>query len=257
MLIAIDIGNSSINIGYFTKTSLIVQNINTIPLKNATEYRGIISRFLSQNHLEKSGFKVIISSVVQRHTSVLKQALNDLLGKDKKKLMIVSHKMNTGLKFRIHNPKKLGTDRIADAVGACEIFNPPVAVLNFGTATTITIVDKHRNYIGGSIMPGLGLMNESLGIGTSRLKKIALKPPSAALGTDTTACISSGLFYGTAGATERILDEVENQTGAKFKVIITGGHGTSMDKFIQRHHKLDPNLTLKGLQIIYEKNRTS
>ncbi|OGW26974.1 MAG: hypothetical protein A2X59_00225 [Nitrospirae bacterium GWC2_42_7] len=254
MLIAVDIGNSSINIGYFTKTSLIVQHFDTIPLKNATEYRRIICKFMSQNHLEKNIFNVIISSVVLSHTSVLKQTFKDLIGKEKKKIMIISHKMNTGLRFNIHNPEKLGTDRIAAAVGACEIYEPPVAVLNFGTATTITIVDKHRNYIGGSIMPGVGLMNESLDMGTSRLKKISLRPPSSALGTDTTDCISSGLFYGTAGAAERILDEIEKQTGSKFKIIITGGHGTAMDKFIKRHHKLDPDLTLKGLKIIYEKN---
>lgn len=257
MLIAVDIGNSSINIGYFTKNSLIVQNLNTKPHKNATEYRRIISRFMSQNHLEKNIFNVIISSVVLKLTSVLKQALNDLLVKDKKKLMIVNHKMNTGLIFNINNPGKLGTDRIADAVGACQIYDPPVAVLNFGTATTITIVDKHRNYIGGSILPGIGLMNESLDMATSKLNKIALNPPSSALGTDTTGCISSGLFYGTGGAAERILDEIEKQTGSKFKIIITGGHGTAMDKFIKRHHKHDPDLTLKGLKIIYEKNRTS
>lgn len=255
-LIAVDIGNSLINIGYFTNTGLIVQKFDTFPLRNVEEYRLILSDFLSQNHIEKNGFNVIISSVVLSHTPVFKNVFKELSDKNEDvDVLMVSHKMNTGLRFKINAPEESGTDRIANAVGAYEIYKTAVAVIDFGTATTITAVDQDANYIGGSIMPGLGLMNDMLDKGTSKLKKLVLEPPSSALGTDTSGCICSGLFYGTAGAVERVLDEIEKETDCRFKVVITGGYGLIMDKFIKRPHDINPNLTLEGLKILYEKNR--
>ncbi|MEW6109648.1 MAG: type III pantothenate kinase [Nitrospirota bacterium] len=257
MLIAIDIGNSSINIGYFMESGLIVQKIKTIPLKKVNEYSLILSDFFLQNHLEKRAFDVIISSVVQSHTSVFKNVFEKLLNNKDKDILIVSHRMNTGLKFKINSPEELGTDRIANAVGAYESYKNDVAVVDFGTATTITVVDKDANYIGGSIMPGIGLMNDMLDKGTSKLKKAVLTPPLSALGADTSGCICSGLYYGTAGAVERILDEIEAETCCRFKVVVTGGYGAIMGKFIKRPHSLNANLTLEGLRILYEKNRSS
>lgn len=258
MIIALDIGNSSINIGYFTNIGLIVQKIDTFPLKKVDEYKLILSNFLSKNHIEKTCFEVIISSVVFSHTAIFKDVLNRLTNKAvDRDILVLNYKINTGLKFKVDFPEKLGTDRIANAAGACEIYNPPVAVIDFGTATTISVVDQFSNFIGGSIMPGLGLMNNMLDNGTSGLKKIDIELPESALGTDSSGCIRSGIFYGTAGAVERILDEIEKETGCKFKVVVTGGYGCMMDKFIKLPHEINPNLTLKGLKIIYEKNKSA
>jgi type III pantothenate kinase len=152
---------------------------------------------------------------------------------------------------------ELGADRIAGAVGACALYNPPVAVVDCGTATTITVVDRDANIIGGSIMPGLGLMNDMLEKGTSKLNSIVLGPPVTALGKDTEGCIRSGLFYGTGGAVERVLSEIEREAGCRFKLVITGGYGPMLAGFIMRPHELNPNLNLEGLKILYEKNRHS
>ncbi len=258
MLIAIDIGNSLTNIGYFTNKGLVVQNIDTKIIKNINDIYLIINDFLSQNHIEKSCFSVIISSVVSDLATFFKNVFEGLCDKEEDtEILIVKHTMNTGLSFKINTPEELGTDRIANAVGACAIYTPPVAVIDFGTATTITVVDKDARYIGGSIMPGIGLMNEVLGRETSRLNKIVLEQPSTALGKDTSGCIGSGIFYGSAGAVERVLDEIEKETDCKFQLVVTGGYGLKMDKFIKRPHDINPDLTLQGLKILYEKNRTA
>lgn len=255
ILIAVDIGNSTINIGYFSETGLVVQKISTNPLQNINEYRLILSSFLSQNCIEKNAFNVIISSVVESHTSLFKRVFRELSGNKKIGVLLVNYKMDTGLRFNIASPERLGADRIANVSCAYEIYKKNVAVVDFGTATTVSVADKKGNYIGGSIMPGIGLMNEILDKGTSKLKKTDLKTPLSVLGTNTSECICSGLFYGTAGAVERILEEIEKGTKSRFKVMITGGYATSMDRFIKRPHEFDPNLTLKGLKILYEKNR--
>jgi type III pantothenate kinase len=256
-LIAVDIGNSSINIGYFINEGIFVQKFDTKPIKSEPEYASIIGKFLSENHIEKNGFNVIISSVVEGHTSVLKNALKEILGKEDVGILIVNHKINTGFNIKVKNPGELGADRIANAAGALELYNLPVAVLDFGTASTITAIDGNANLIGGAILPGPFLMNSVLESGTSKLKKVPLSPPASALGRDTEGCVSSGIFYGTAGAVERIIEEIENETGCRFNVVITGGFGHIMDKFIRRPHIFNSNLTLEGLKSLYVKNKPS
>lgn len=257
ILIAVDIGNSSINIGYFINDVLLVQKIASYPLRDSVEYAAILRDFLSQNHIEKKHLSGIISSVVLSHTSVFRTALAGLSDTGRTEVLTVNHTMNSGVTFAVNNPEEMGTDRIADAVGACGFYKPPLAVIDCGTATTITVVDEDARCIGGAIMPGLGLMNETLGKGTDALRKIALEAPVSALGKDTSGCIRSGLFYGTAGAVERILSEIEGATKGEFKVILTGGYGPLIADFIKRPCEMNPNLTLEGLRILYEKNRHS
>lgn len=253
MLIALDIGNYSINIGFFTRKGLFVKNLYSHPIKNSEGYASIIRGFLSEISVEKNTLHVIICSVVSSHTEVLIKACKSLIPEE---LFIVSNEMKTGLIFDITKPEELGSDRIANAVAAYEMFTVPVAALDFGTATTITIVGKDAHYIGGAIMPGLGLMNKSLSEGTSKLPKVSLCPPVSALGTNTEGCIQSGIFYGTAGAVERLLQEIEEKVGFKLKVIVTGGHGSMISRFLKRKHTVRENLTLEGLKILYMRNKS-
>ncbi|MBI5640928.1 MAG: type III pantothenate kinase, partial [Nitrospirae bacterium] len=129
--------------------------------------------------------------------------------------------------------------------------------IDFGTATTITVVDREAACIGGAIMPGVGLMNEMLEKGTSKLRRVLLEPPQTALGKDTSGSILSGLFYGCAGAVERILSEIEKETGLSLHVVVTGGYGGLMAKYIMRSYDSQPLLILRGLKLLYEKNRHS
>ena len=182
MVIAIDIGNSSINIGFFAKSDLFVKNIPAHPLLPSSKYVSLVNGFIKEKNMEKKPEGIIISSVVPGHTKVLKHALKKLTGTEP---LLVSCRIRTGLKFAIPRPEALGSDRIANAVAAYEMFQCPAAAVDFGTATTISVVGKKANYIGGAIMPGIRLLNESLAKGTSQLYTVQVKSPVYALGSDT------------------------------------------------------------------------
>jgi type III pantothenate kinase len=251
MLIAIDIGNSSVNIGFFASAGLLVQRIESYPLLSHREYLALINRFIREKNMDKTPEGIIISSVVPGHTRVFRKAAGGLISRG---AMILSHKTRTGLTFDVRNPEKVGPDRIANAVAAYEFYKCPVAVADFGTATTVSIVGKDAVFLGGTIMPGIRLMNESLARGTSMLFQVPVRTPGAALGKDTTANIQSGLFYGTAGAVEKIIGEIEKESRFKLKVVVTGGYGAQVSNLLQKRHKLKPYLTLEGLEIIYKRN---
>jgi type III pantothenate kinase len=251
MLIAVDIGNSSIKIGFFTESGLVVQKIDTRPLLSSSEYLGLLNGFKKEKSIHKKPEGIIISSVMPGHTGIMQKALRGLVSVEP---LIVSCKIKTGLKFNVSKPEELGSDRIANIAAACELCKSPVAVVDFGTATAISVAGKDANYIGGAIMPGMGLMNESLAKGTSKLSLVSLTPPGSALGINTTECIQSGLFYGIAGAAERLLLEMEKEVGFRLKIVLTGGYGDMISKFLKRKHDLRPYLTIEGLRAIYIRN---
>lgn len=250
MFIAIDIGNSSINIGFFTDSGLSVQRLDTFPLRTGKEYASVFDTFLSKNDIEKGNTGVIISSVVPGHIRIFRETLKQLIAADP---LIVNCTIDTGLTFDIPEPEGLGSDRIANAVAAHELYSGPVAVADFGTATTISVInDSH--FIGGAIIPGIRLMNESLARQTAQLSEVPLTPLRSALGTNTMHCIQSGLLYGTAGGVERIVSEIEQETGLLFRLIATGGYGSLISSLLKKKHTLHPYLTLDGLKILYTRN---
>jgi type III pantothenate kinase len=254
MLIALDVGNTSINIGFFIKSRLFIQKIDTYPLLSSAQYLSLINKFIREKNIDKKPEGIIISSVVPGHTGALKRALKKLARLEP---VIIDCNIETGLKFNIPNPGELGSDRIANAAAAYEFYKCAVAVVDFGTATTISVVGEDADYIGGAIMPGINLMNKVLAKGASKLSEVQIEPPNSALGVDTAKCIQSGLFYGTAGAVERLLKEIEKEADLDLEVVVTGGHGGMISKFLKRKHNLMPGLTLHGLKIIYTKNKNA
>ncbi len=254
MLIATDIGNSFITIGYFTAKGLLVQRLPTHPLKHFEEYQLLLHAFIKENNIEKSDGASIISSVVSSHTGTLVAAIEGLPGGKAGSAVVVDHRI-AGIKFRIAHPEELGADRIANAVAAHALTGKPAAVIDFGTATTTTVIDENGDYLGGSIMPGIGLMNEALGMRTSKLSTVELAQPYTALGRDTAGCILSGLLIGTAGAVERIVAEIEIETKTSHEVILTGGNCWLVEALMRRPHMVRPELTLEGLKILYGKTR--
>jgi type III pantothenate kinase len=255
VLVTIDIGNSSIGIGYFTPSGLVTQRLDTLPLRDAQAYAGFMAGLVNQNHIEKKDVRCIISSVVPGHTGKLREAVELFAGKAVEPLT-VNHKVETGLCLKIRAPQTLGADRLTNASGAFALYHKAVAVVDFGTATTITMVDENANLIGGAILPGLRLMSAALGTMTSQLQEVPLEePPDNALGRDTEAAIRSGLFYGTAGAVERIIAEIAAETGSHFIIVITGGHCMAMQQYMTGPCEIRPDLIHEGLRIIYEKIR--
>jgi len=229
-----------------------VRAIATHPLLSSSRYSALIRHFLREKNIDKTPEGIIISSVVPGHTEALRKTLKRLFSVEP---LILDHTSKTGISLNILKPEELGSDRIANAVAAEELYKCPVAVIDCGTATTISVVGKDANYIGGAILPGIRLMNESLAKGTARLSEVQISPSRAALGIDTSASIRSGLLYGTAGAVERILSEVEGETGLGLQIAMTGGYSGLISKYIKRKHKVVPHLTLEGLRIIYARHR--
>jgi type III pantothenate kinase len=252
MIVAADIGNSAINIGYFTDSRLLVQSIKTRPLLSASSYLSSINGFIRENNIEKIPEGIIISSVVPDHTDIIGEVLSGMADREP---LFVSYEMRTGITLAIPKPEELGSDRIANSVAAYEFYQCPVASVDCGTATTISVVGKDADYIGGAIMPGIGLMNESLAKSASQLSEVPILPLDSALGKDTEKCIQSGILYGTAGAVERILEEIEHETGYMLKIAVTGGYGKQISRYLKGKHAVMPYLTLQGLRIIYVRNQ--
>ncbi|MCE5194646.1 MAG: type III pantothenate kinase [Nitrospiraceae bacterium] len=250
-IMAIDIGNSSINIGFFRGLTIVSKKISARPALSSSGYETAINKILKEDKTPSSFEGSIISSVVPDNTENIKNACKSLC---KKEPLILNHKMNTGMTLDIREPEKLGVDRIAACAGACGLFGPPVVVIDFGTATTINFVVKDNVYKGGAIMPGLQLMKNSLASETAQLPDVNLTKPKTAVGRDTGENILSGIIYGTAGAVEKIIKEAEKNGKDHYKVVITGGNHEIMLPFLSKIDFIEPDLVLKGLKFIYERN---
>lgn len=251
-IIAIDIGNSSINMGFFVDGELIAPCTDTSSLMSEYDFSTFINGIIKEKNLSAAFEGGIISSVVPAYTEAAKKACQPLCRKEP---LILSYKLDTGIEFKINEPEKLGTDRIAASAGACALFGSPVAVIDFGTATTINFLGRGNIYIGGAIMPGLRLLKEALFKETAQLPNIDISRPLSPLGRDTRSNMLSGIIYGTAGAVERIITEVEKAEGGQFRIVATGGFSELIAPFIPRVDHVEPALVLKGLKVIYERNK--
>lgn len=255
MIIAVDIGNSTITIGFFDGFALLYKDRLKTLIKASTEqYRDKIKTLLSDpSVVVKPVDGIIISSVVPELTETLSSSFKDATGV---KPDILGRDIDSGLSFDVLKPEEVGPDRIANVVGASRLYGLPAIVVDFGTATTLSII-KDKTFIGGTIMPGLEMMAKALNIYTSRLPLVDLTVSDEKInlpGKDTRENIISGIIYGTAGAVEGIIGEIESIERCKFNVVLTGGFSVIMARFIKRDFFLDPDLTLKGLRFIYERN---
>lgn len=246
MLLAIDIGNTSISFGLFEGGELRSFKVNSRPGKTAEEYAKTIKGIL----MGKTPEGVVICSVVPAITQAVALGAKAAAGKAP---LVADHNSRHGLKLAVKNPEEVGMDRIAESAAAAEMFEPPVAVVDFGTATTVSFVGEGNVYEGGAILPGLSLMGISLASGTAKLPEVEPEHPGSALGRDTVGSILSGIIYGTAGAVERIIAEVEALEGRTYKVVITGGAHEKVLPALKRAENVEPALTLKGLRLIFER----
>ncbi|MBI3592760.1 MAG: type III pantothenate kinase, partial [Nitrospirae bacterium] len=193
-----------------------------------------------------------VSSVVPYLNKPVIESLKSLC---RKKPLVVSDKITSGLSFDVKQPGEIGADRIANAVAGFHHARKAVAVVDFGTATTITVVGRNMNFLGGAIMPGIHLMQKSLHRETAKLPIVPLKKNSRALGKDTASSITSGIIHGTAGAVETIIKNMEKELDFKLQLVLTGGNAKFMSSLLKRNYDLVPNLTFEGLRLIYLKNR--
>lgn len=254
MILAIDVGNTNIVIGGMDgKKVLFTERISTDTVKTSLEYAILFRVALELHDLAADEIEgSIISSVVPPITPVIHTALRKL---SDKKVLILGPGIKTGLSIRIDNPATVGADLVAGAVGALEKYQPPAVIVDMGTATTLSVVDKDRNYIGGSIMPGVRLSLSSLVSKASMLQGISLDIPKQAIGHNTVDAMRSGLIYGHAAMIDGLVDRMEEEMGGPMRVIATGGLAKKVIPVCRHKIILDETLLLTGLSAIYEKNQ--
>ena len=255
MLLAIDIGNSNISVGLFDKARELrfLASLDTDSRKTADQISidlmNLFTLYGCDIH-DVSG--AIFASVVPPINFMMEKALTRLLGKPP---MMVGAGIKTGMNIIMDNPKTVGSDMIVDAVAAIREYPGPIIIIDMGTATTMSVVDKNGNYIGGIIYPGLRVSLDSLSSKTAQLPSISLDIPKRVIGKNTIDCMRSGIMYGNAGMIDGILEHMEEELGEPATIIATGGLSRFVVPLCKHKIIYDDALLLKGLMIIYEKNK--
>lgn len=254
MILALDMGNTNIVVGCIDNDKVcFTERMSTDPKKTELEYAVAIKTVLELYGIDTKDISgAIISSVVPPLDNIVKDAIYKVINK---KPMIVGPGLKNGLNLLLDNPKQVGSDLVVDAVATISEYGFPAIIIDMGTATTISVVDKNRNYIGGMILPGIKVSLESLTQGTAKLPKISLEAPKQAIGRNTVDCMKSGIIYGNAAAIDGMIERIESELGYKTTIVATGGLASVVVKHCKRDIILDDELLLKGLKIIYDKNK--
>lgn len=254
MILAIDIGNTNIVLGCMDeKKRYFTERLSTNKTRMEMEYAIDIKMIMEINGVSPEEIEgAIISSVVPPLTKILQEALYKII---KKEALVVGPGIKNGMNILMDHPAQIGRDLIAVAVGGIAEYKLPLAIFDLGTATTLCVVDEKKNYIGGMIMPGIKTSLNALAENASQLKEIDLEPPRRVIGKNTTECMRSGMIYSNAAAIDGIIDRVEEELGQTVTVVATGGLADLIVPFCRRKVLLDKNLLLKGLWVIYNKNK--
>ena len=253
MLFAIDIGNTNMVIGCIDGEEICFsERLATDHSKTALEYALAFKNVLDLHEIDRSGITgAIIASVVPPITAIMTEALGKIMNCHVK---IVGPGLKNGLKICMDNPAQVGADLIVAAVAGVRDYSCPLIIIDMGTATTITVVDKDKNYRGGMILPGLRVSLDSLTSRTSQLPRISLDPPKRLIGTNTNDCMKSGILYGSASMLDGMIDRIEEEIGMKTTVVATGGLAGTIIPLCKHEIITDDLLLLRGLRYIYERN---
>lgn len=254
MLLAIDIGNTNLVIGCMEDDQILFKaRIATDRLRTSDQYGVEI-----KNMMEAYGVQVsqiddcIISSVVPPVFNSVRTGVIKIIGKQP---MVVGPGLKTGLNIHVDVPSQVGSDRIVIAVAALAEYKAPLILIDLGTATTIEVVEPDNVYLGGLIFPGVRVSLDALTSRTSQLPGISLDKPKQVIGKNTVDCMRSGMMYGTAAMLDGLVDRIEEELGHSSTIIATGGMAQFITPLCKHPMILEKNLLLKGLNILYKKNK--
>lgn len=254
MILAIDIGNTNVVLGCFDGEQILFrERVSTNQTATDLEYAANMKMAMEMHGIKPKDIDgAIISSVVPSVTNMFRTAVQKYLGVEVK---VVGPGIKTGLSILIDNPAQLGSDLVVDAVAGINEYPAPMIIIDMGTATTLSVIDSNRSYLGGMIMTGMAVSTDALIMRTAQLPKIAFEKPKKVIGTNTVDCMKSGIMYSNACAIDGLVERIEEELGEKCTVIATGGLAGVITPLCKRDIILDDDLLLKGLMIIYNKNK--
>ena len=256
MILTLDVGNTNITFGVYDKEELVTTfRITTKIARTSDEYGILIRDLLRMNDVNRADIEgSIVASVVPNIMHSLTGAMVRYIGSNP---LIVGPGTKTGIQIKTKNPREIGEDRVVDAVAAYEKYGGPVLVLDFGTATTYDYVSADGSLMAGVTAPGIRISAAALSENAAKLPKIEIKKPESILAGDTVTSMQAGIMYGQIGQTEYIIRQMKKETGCHdMKVVATGGLGRAISQETDMIDIYDKTLTLDGLRIIFEKNRS-
>ena len=254
MLLAIDIGNTNIVIGCIRDDEILFKaRIATDQTRTSDQYGVEIKNMLEAFGIHKADISdCIISSVVPPVFHSIRTGVIKVIGKQP---MVVGPGLKTGLNIHMDVPSQVGSDRIVAAVAALAEYEAPLILMDMGTATTIEVVEPNNVYMGGVIFPGVKISLDALTSRAAQLPGISLEKPKQVIGRNTVDCMRSGMMYGTAAMIDGIIDRIEQELGHSSTLVATGGMAQFITPLCRRKIILEKDLMLKGLNILYKKNK--
>ncbi|MBT2617046.1 MULTISPECIES: type III pantothenate kinase [Bacillaceae] len=254
MIFVLDVGNTNTVLGVYDEDILKYHwRIETNRHKTEDEYGMVIKSLLQHEGLSFDQFDgIIISSVVPPIMFALERMCKKYFGI---KPLIVGPGIKTGLNIKYENPREVGADRIVNAVAGIQEYGSPLIIVDFGTATTYCYINEDKQYMGGAIAPGINISTEALYSKAAKLPRIEISRPEGIIGKNTVSAMQSGILYGYVGQVEGIVNRIKAQSNLEPTVIATGGLATLIANESTVIDVVEPFLTLKGLQLIYKRNR--
>lgn len=259
VLLVIDVGNTNVSLGVYDYNSGAQDLAHHWRLSTHREQTSdevvisLTSLFSSEGRNTNEITDVIISSVVPPVVPIWERVCSKLFDRLPQ---IVGPGMRTGMPVRYENPHEVGADRIVNAVAAFEIYGGPIIAVDFGTATTFDCISERGEYLGGVITPGIHISMEALFERASKLHRVEIARPKSVIGRTTTGALQSGLLYGYAGLVDSMIGRIRGELGAEARVVATGGLARRIATESEEIDQVAPFLTLEGLRILFEKNRT-
>jgi type III pantothenate kinase len=254
MILAIDVGNTHIVLGCIEGDEIRhITRISTNLTRTEYEYAALMRQVLDLGGMPTDAFEgAILSCVVPPLTETLCGAIRRITGR---RALVVGAGLKTGLNILIDNPAQLGSALVVGAVAALAAYPPPIIIFDMGTATTISVLDAEGRFMGGAIVPGVGLSLTALVSATAQLPKVPLDAPRRCISSNTIDCMKSGAVFGAASMVDGMIDRMEAELGRKATLLATGGLAGRIVPHCRHTVVCDDDLLLRGLAILYHKNK--
>ena len=253
-LLVVDLGNTNIVLGVYRDEELVNSwRLATARERTADEY-GILARQLVGDALHAQLEGAIVASVVPPLNGAMAFMIQKYFGVEP---MFVEPGIKTGIAIHVDNPLEVGADRIVNCAAAHHAYGGPTVIVDFGTATTFDVVTANAEFVGGVIAPGLNISAEALFARAARLPRVDVRRPDHVIGTNTVVNMQSGIYFGYLGLVDGILARIKREVPDLKRVIATGGLAAQFADDSEHIDLVDTELTLKGLKIIYDRNRVA